>query len=153
MPVYFLDTSALVKHYHPEPGTARVDAIWADTTAELWITRLGSVELLSALAAKVRAGGLTPIQFQPVRRRFLADVIRRRRPRMIRLIRSHYAEAESLLGTYGLAHRLRANDSLQLAAALHLKRKAALDLFVCSDKDLLAAATNAGLVCIDPESP
>ena len=34
---YFFDTSALVKHYHPEAGTDAVDRIINEPTAELLI--------------------------------------------------------------------------------------------------------------------
>ncbi|HEX8998687.1 MAG TPA: type II toxin-antitoxin system VapC family toxin, partial [Blastocatellia bacterium] len=59
MPGYFLDTSALSKHYHAEVGTATVDAIFtlAGQTpgAQLYISRLAVVEYRSALAKKVRS--------------------------------------------------------------------------------------------------
>ena len=29
MPDHFLDTSGVVKHYHPENGTAEIDRLWA----------------------------------------------------------------------------------------------------------------------------
>jgi predicted nucleic acid-binding protein len=150
---YFVDTSALVKHYHAELGSPKVDAIWADPDADLCITRHGSVELLSALAAKVRAGLLEETQFLTIRRRFLADAIRRRKPRIVRLLRTHFQEAESHLCSYGIRGRLRANDAIQLSVALQLKTSAGLDHFVSADKDLLRAAAAAGLSCIDPEAP
>src|SRR5262249_9528130 len=118
MPRYFLDTSALVKHYHTEPGSPKVDAIWADPSADLGITRLASTEFFSAIAAKFRAGLLIAPQFELLRRRFLADVVRRRKPRIARLLRSHFQDAEAFLCSYGLSGRLRANDALQLSVAL-----------------------------------
>ena len=44
----FLDTSALVKHYRAEQGTARVDALF-DRENDLAISELSLVELVSAL--------------------------------------------------------------------------------------------------------
>jgi predicted nucleic acid-binding protein len=55
---YFFDTSALAKHYHPETGTARVDAILSTASASHFISRLGAVELLSVFAGKVRTGAI-----------------------------------------------------------------------------------------------
>jgi hypothetical protein len=43
MPGQFLDTSALAKHYHLEPGSAEVDRLWADLNNSLYISRLGVV--------------------------------------------------------------------------------------------------------------
>jgi hypothetical protein len=33
----FFDTSALVKHYHAEPGSAEVDRLWNDPATTLWV--------------------------------------------------------------------------------------------------------------------
>jgi hypothetical protein len=73
MPNYFLDTSGLVKHYHPEVGTIEVDRIWADPTAKLFISRLSVVETVSVLAKKVRNGVLSAADFTLTRRRSTAD--------------------------------------------------------------------------------
>ena len=52
----FLDTSALVKHYHAEAGTDVVDRVIDEVGAELLIARLTLVETISAFAMKVRTG-------------------------------------------------------------------------------------------------
>jgi hypothetical protein len=44
---YFLDTSGLVRHYHAEVGSVKVDGLWADAAARLDISRLGVVETVS----------------------------------------------------------------------------------------------------------
>jgi predicted nucleic acid-binding protein len=63
MPGYFFDTSALVKHYHPEAGSAEVDRLWNDPLQSLFASRLSALEIVSAFAGKVRAGAIsTPIQ-------------------------------------------------------------------------------------------
>ena len=49
---YFLDTSALVKHYHTELGTDAVDRIIGEAGAELLIARLTLVETISVFAIK-----------------------------------------------------------------------------------------------------
>ena len=53
---HFLDTSALVKHYHPEIGTTKIDLLWNATSARLVISRLGVVEAVSVFAKHVRTG-------------------------------------------------------------------------------------------------
>jgi predicted nucleic acid-binding protein len=60
---HFLDTSGLVKHYHPEVGTAKVDKVWADADAKLFISRLSAVETISVLAKKVRTGVISAADF------------------------------------------------------------------------------------------
>lgn len=59
MPGYFLDTSALGKHYHLEAGTPDVDAIFQTSGAQIYISRLAFVEFRSAFARKVRNHRIT----------------------------------------------------------------------------------------------
>lgn len=65
----------------------------------------------------------------------------------------HYQEADQLLRRHGPTRRLRTLDSLQLAVALDLHHKKAIDRVVTSDKDLLAVAAAEGLAIFDPENP
>jgi hypothetical protein len=90
---HFLDTSALVKHYHVEIGTPKVDLLWATPTARLFISRLGLVEAVSVFAKKVRSGAITTGDFALLRRRFFAD-LRRRRPEVKRHEERREAEAK-----------------------------------------------------------
>jgi predicted nucleic acid-binding protein len=56
---YFLDTSALAKLYHQEPGSESVEAWAADDTVLLWVSDLARAEFHSALIRKVREGDVT----------------------------------------------------------------------------------------------
>jgi uncharacterized protein with PIN domain len=47
-----VDTSALVKYYHPEAGSSQVIAIADDPDNTLFISRIDFVEIHSALAAR-----------------------------------------------------------------------------------------------------
>jgi hypothetical protein len=85
---HFLDTSGLVKHYHPEPGTPKVDFLWATQGARLFISRLSVVETVSAFATKVRIGLITAVDFGLLRRRFFAD-LRHGRPVIVRVLVRH----------------------------------------------------------------
>ena len=51
MPGYFWDTSALVKHYHPELGTAKVDALLQVPGLQQVLSRLGVTETFSVSLA------------------------------------------------------------------------------------------------------
>ena len=46
---YYLDTSALVKIYHTEPGSATVQSIYRGTD-EILISELGKIEYLSTVS-------------------------------------------------------------------------------------------------------
>ncbi len=56
---FFLDTSVLIKLYHQEPGTERVEEIFRQTESSLIISELAIVEMYSSLARKVRIGEIT----------------------------------------------------------------------------------------------
>ena len=153
MPADFLDTSALAKHYHPELGSAEIDRLWADSTRGLFISRLSALEIVSVFAGKVRAGVISIADFDALRRRFSADLTKTKRLNGIRLLVSHYQEAERLLRQHGPARRLRTLDALQLAVALDLHRENVIQRVVAADRDLLAVAAFEGLGVLDPENP
>lgn len=147
----FFDTSALVKHYHLETGTATVDRLINESGAELVISRLTLVETVSVFATKVRTGTFDAANFARLRGRFASDVARKRY-RVIRLLNTHYDRAQDLIRSHGLARQIRTLDALQLAAALSFHQEAPLDYFVCADHRLCDVATSEGLTVINPES-
>ena len=150
MPVLFLDSSALVKRYVCETGS-----IWVqhqtDATAQnsLYVVRLTGVEVVSAIARKARAGGMSAADALSATADFQADF-----PAAYNLVEitpSLTVEAMRLVGK----HALRAYDALQLAAALHVNdalsafQAAGLTL-LSADAELNAAAQAEGLVVDDP---
>jgi len=68
----FIDTSALVKHYHPEVGSAEVDRLWNDRETSLFASRISSIEIISAFAGRVRASAISATEFDRLIRRFSA---------------------------------------------------------------------------------
>ena len=127
---YLVDTSALVKYYHPEVGSPQVIRIVDAPENLLFISRVGLVEIHSALARKVRTGELQRSAFQQALRRFYADL----RGRKFRLIRSspiHERQAIRLLVQKGVTLPLRTLDALHLSAALWLRDQQQLDHFLC----------------------
>jgi predicted nucleic acid-binding protein len=149
---HFLDTSALVKHYHSEVGTPDVERLWDDASARLFISRQGVVETVSVLAKKVRSGIIATADFTLLRRRFFAD-LRRRRPVIVRLLVKHFQEADRLLQTHSLVHNLNTLDALQLAVALDLRNRQMLDELVTADRVLLTVAPLEGLTVRNPQTP
>jgi predicted nucleic acid-binding protein len=57
---FYLDTSALVKLYHQEAGTERMEELFAQQDNILIISELAVVEFYATLARKVRIGEITP---------------------------------------------------------------------------------------------
>jgi predicted nucleic acid-binding protein len=152
MPGYFLDTSALVKHYHPEVGSVEVDRLWNDSANSLFTSRLSSLEIVSAFAGKVRTGKIPTADFNTLTRRFSADVAEKHLL-TIRLLASHAKEADRLLRQHGTSSPIRTLDALQLAVALDLRGRGFVSHFVCADHDLLSIAAREGLSVFDPENP
>jgi len=149
---HFLDTSAIVKHYHPEIGTPKVDRLWADAGAKLFVSRLTVVETVSVFAKKVRTGAISAADFGLLRKRFFAD-LRNRRPLIVRMLVRHFQEADRLLQQHGQAHSLYTLDALQLAVALDLLRQGLLDDLVAADRPMLTIAALEGLSVTNPETP
>lgn len=149
MPRFFFDTSALVKNYHVESGTAQVQALLATPAAEFFISRLSAVEMLSGFAGKVRTGVFSSTDYGILRKRFLADV-RRRTVRPLRVLNAHYQLAGDLIGKHAMSRQLRTLDAIQLAVALHFHRSFPLDHFVCADQRLSDVARLEGLSVIQP---
>ncbi|MBM3242925.1 type II toxin-antitoxin system VapC family toxin [Candidatus Poribacteria bacterium] len=147
---YFFDTSALVKNYHPEVGTTKVEQILHEKGARYFISRLGVVETHSVLAQKVRTGVITESDYHLLRRRFLTDIANR----IFNVVKTtglYYQEAERQLNRYATARSLRTLDAIQLAVAVELRSKKRIDYFVCADDNLCKIAAMEGLSVINPE--
>jgi predicted nucleic acid-binding protein len=146
---YFLDTSALVKRYQAEIGTAAVDAIFAEADRSLLVSRLGLVEAVSALALKVRTGEIQLPDFSIARKKLLGDV-KGRSLAVVRVLVGHYRYAEQLIERYGLTRRLRTLDAVQLAIALECEAKGRVQSFVCADALLCEIAELEGMRTLVP---
>ncbi len=152
MSAYFLDSSALVKRYRAEVGSAWIKNLVEPSTGHtITICEIALSEVAAVLAAAHRAPG---------------GISRTERDKTVNLFLSHCDTEYRLLGIERLtirlavnlpqSHRLRGCDAIQLAVALGANR----DLlaarlpsltFVASDGDLLAAARAEGLATEDPE--
>jgi uncharacterized protein len=143
MPAHFYDTSAFVKHYVPEPGSATVDALLAGPGPH-FVARLGLVEAHSAFAKKVRIGLASPTQFRGYVRLLRADSATGTL-QVVRMRRRDDPVATRLIRRYGLSRNLRTLDALQLAVALRLLQAAPGLTFVSADQALLGIAAARGL--------
>ena len=66
MPVYFFDTSALVKRYHIEAGSEKVNELFDNPEGIFVITSIAVTEFVSALARKLYEGSYQKMIFAPV---------------------------------------------------------------------------------------
>lgn len=149
MASYYLDSSALVKYYHPEEaGSEAVIRFVGEPNSRHFISRLTTVEVVSAFALKARTREIEADEFEPLRQRFLRDVAQRRFQNL-RLTNAHYQEAVGLFRTH-FKKRFRAYDSLHLSVALDLNRRGVLDHFVSADESLCSVAIDEGLSTLNP---
>ena len=151
MASYFLDSSALVKYYHTEAGSAEVNRLIHELNARHYISRLITVEVTSAFAVKTRTGELDERDFIPLLRRFLRDVAQRQFE-VLRMTNAHYEAAVEVIEKY-FQRRLCTLDALHLAVALDLRRRGILDHFVCADESLCSIAIEEGLSTLNPAQP
>jgi predicted nucleic acid-binding protein len=148
--VYLLDSSALVKRYVAETGTAWIQALAVPSAHNsLLISRITWVEVLSALARRQREGSLPPASVIRAIQSFRYDLDTQYR---VVEVDRELAEAAGKLVS---KHPLRAYDAIQLASALRVQpaftrsRSTSL-IFLAADNRLLANAQAEGMVTDNP---
>jgi len=142
MPLYFFDTSALVKRYHVEAGSEKVDEIFNDTEGVFTIASITIAEFASAFARKLNEGIISEDDLRVCLSEFSKDMISTFW--IIDLERSHINKSIPLI----LKHNLRTLDSLQLAVFLNLSPLN--PIMVTSDEILFNAAIKEGFQAIKP---
>ena len=110
--IYYFDTSALVKIYHTESGSATVQPIYRGTD-EIIISELGKIECLSTVSRKYREREITRDTLLAVITKFEADL--QHRYTVLRFSLLVINEAWDLLRRYAETRGLKTLDSLQLA--------------------------------------
>lgn len=152
MAAYFFDTSALVKRYATETGTAWVTSL-IDPVAgnRIYVARITGVETVSALTRKQRGNHITAAQ--------AATALAALRSELGIILRIVEVTPATLNEAMLLAekHALRGYDAVQLASAIEANnRRTALSLspltLVSADADLNAAGAAEGLSTDDPNS-
>lgn len=138
----FVDTSALVKFYYPEPDSDRIETQLL-RAERIYITNLTVVEMASALSKKVRMGDIKKEQETVLWNTFLDD-LQTGQVEMVVLNDRDYFKAADLIRELGGKHGIKTLDSLQLAAAHSLDHAQ----FLCSDKILAKVAAKIGIKTI-----
>ena len=140
----YLDTSALVKRYVVEPGSRTVRELFSSPRVAPATSRVTHAEVVSAVARRAREGSLAPTE----RERILDQLERDLGGMVIVDVTARVTRPCRELATRS---PLRGFDCLHLASALLLANGSpARWTFVCSDRQLLAAAEQHGLAVLDP---
>ena len=152
MPVFYADSSVLVKRHLPERGSTWFRALTAPRTGNrIETARLSMVEVISALNRRLREGTLPHSDYPAVRDDFLARC--RRSYRLVPLTHALLSHTRTLLEHYPL----RTYDALHLASALEVNGRlvsAGLSqlTFLAADGRLLGAAMAEGLAVDNPNN-
>lgn len=150
MTTYFCDSSALIKRYVVETGSAWVELITAPNSEDrIFVAQITRTEVVSGIARLNREGKLSASS--TTNTRLSIDYHMTLEYSIVELSESVILLAEDLL----LAHPLRAYDAVQLASALDLRARLiatglAAPIFVSADRHLLSAAEAEGLITDDP---
>lgn len=152
MSSYFFDTSALIKRYVLEQGSAWVKALTAPETGNtIVVAEITQVEAVSGANRRKRDGQITANTVRAVRllvtRHFAREYV------LVGLTNPVIERAKDLLE----AHPLRAYDAVQLASALESNSRltgigTSPLIFISADARLLAAAVAEGLANDDPSA-
>jgi predicted nucleic acid-binding protein len=148
---YFTDSSALVKRYVMEPGTAWVRRLTRrSASTAIYIARITAVEVTSAVARRRKGRTLTAAKASSILRRFRQHLAARYT--VIEMAPALFDDAMRLAN----AHALRAYDAMQLAAALEINQKEQdagfAPVTLISADQALNAAIAEGLTVDDPRS-
>ena len=149
MPAFYCDSSALVKCYRQEAGTAWMRQLTAPNSGNtIYIAQIAGVEVVAAITRQRRRGLLVPADaiaaIDAFRQDFQALYYR------VALSEALIFDAMSLAEQHGL----RGYDAVQLAAALQiLRQRVAAGLtpqtFVSADAELNVAAAVEGFIVED----
>jgi predicted nucleic acid-binding protein len=149
---YFFDTSALVKSYATETGTAWVTALLDPANRNrIFMAQITGAELIAALKRKQRGQHITATDFATAATQFRLDFTGRFRT--IEISSGLITEAMTLAERYAL----RGYDAVQLAAALsansrRIARGLAPLILITADLELLSAGAAEGLTTDDPNT-
>ena len=152
MASYSLNSSAVVKPYHPEVGSATIQKIFAEPERRILVSRLAVMEVRSAFAGKLRMLAITERDARLSLARFKTDLVAGL-IEVFALTELHYGMAEQLIQKHWTRLRLRTLDSLQLAIALDLRERGLIENLVAADRNLGEAAAAEGLSVLNPDPP
>ena len=144
--VMYLDTSALVKRYVSEPGSAWLSTVGDPEADHTIVTALITwAEAAAAFARKYREGNLSSLDYSGILKDLAHDFVHE-----YVIVEVDQALVELAVGLT-MRQKLRGYDAVQLAAALTLNDTLISGqfsplTFIAADDDLLEAARAEGLL-------
>jgi hypothetical protein len=152
MAVYFLDSSALVKRYVREMGSAWVSGLFDPSlNSDVLIAAITGVEIVAAITRRARGGSITMADATTVINQFRNDL--QTDYQIVEITERVINSAMVLAETHGL----RGYDAVQLAAGLEVNTICLANslpsvYFVSADSELKAAAVSEGLNVQNPNN-
>ncbi len=152
MAVYFFDSSAIVKRYLSETGTAWVSGITDLATGnKVYLARITLVEVISAITRKARGPGLSATGAGNAIANFRRDFTYEYS--LVELTLALIEKAADL----AQARALRAYDAVQLASAVEINTERIASgapplALISADAALNAAAIAEGVAVDDPNA-
>jgi predicted nucleic acid-binding protein len=145
--IYFLDTSAVVKRYVSESGTAWVQALTDPTAGNVHcIARITGAETVAAITRRERGGHIAPANAAMALADFDHDCARQYL--IVSMADALIDHAVALARIHGL----RGYDAVQLPAALEVWSHIPTTVLISADADLNAAATAEGMAVENPNN-
>lgn len=152
MAIYFIDSSALVKRYISEIGSAWVLGIFDPTlNNEVFIAAITGVEIIAAITRRSRGGSISKTDSHIIRKQFNWSL--RKEYQIVEITEYIINSGMALSETYGL----RGYDAIQLAAGRAVNTLCIANglppiTFVSADNELNAAVVSEGLMIENPNS-
>lgn len=152
MNFFWLDASACVKRYIVEDGTSLINHLFTSVSLDKMFCLLEGVgEIISVIVRIKNRGGITTEGFNQTKRLFHDEIIHRDEVELV------LPTQEQIVTSWGFIerHSLNSTDAILLQCALDrvstLLPNGVNLILVSSDKRLLRAAQNEGLLTFDPE--
>ena len=149
--IYLLDTSGLVKRYHPEAGREKVQAVFALSDKTILISDLTIIETHSFVGRKIRTQTLNRADAASILAQFHNDIVHTVL-QVVRVSTAHKRLGVELLDRHAPKRALRTLDALQLAVAVDLHEQGRLTYLVTADSAFGKVAEMAGIAVINPEA-
>lgn len=152
MPIYFLDSSALVKRYVNEIGSAWILELFDSALGnEVFVAAITGVEIIAAITRRARSGSISAADAAMVCNQFRRDL--QIDYQVIEITEEIIQSGMMLAEVLGL----RGYDAVQLAAGCAINRLCLASslspiVFVSADNELNLAATSEGLLVENPNN-
>ncbi|AFZ18778.1 type II toxin-antitoxin system VapC family toxin [Allocoleopsis franciscana] len=150
MAIYFLDSSALVKRYISETGSAWVLGLFDPTLDnEFFVAAITGVEIVAAITRRTRNGSISAADAKLVCNQLRNDL--QTDYQVVEIIEGLINSGMALAETHGL----RGYDAVQLAAGYAVNELCIANglpsiILVSADDELNLAAVNEGLLVENP---